>query len=158
MIPSLRDTIIIPINNYLEGIPIIQSNQEGEPPETPHFIFTFITQFIAAGGQPYDVYEDAGTDLIATRIEGFNFTVSFTAISGSEEESTLMCMRLRKWFTIFGEDYLDENALVIDNISDIQNRDSFDEDENRQGFDVTFATYEETSRIIDWFDTIKIGG
>ncbi len=157
MIPSMRDALIIPINEYMQGIPVIQSNQEGEPPEGTHIIFTAIVQFAQANFTPYFEYEQSGEELVKNYVEGYKFTVSFTVISGTEEEATTVAFQLRKWFAVIGDDALDAIGLVVDNISDIINRNSFDEDEQRQGFDVIFSAVQITPQIVEWFDTIKVG-
>lgn len=129
---------------------VVKSNQIHEKPSYPYISFTITTPIHREGGTYCE--EESGV-----RFRDLLQTWSITIQSDNDNEANELAMRVFDWFQI--QSYaLKDNGIVVEDIGDINNRDSMIsmEYEYRYGFDVDFRvrheikiTQEEQENIIN---------
>lgn len=154
---SVQNAIIRLIKAYT-GRPIIQADQSGELPEGPHAIFKFIVPYSKGVGRPEVSSKVDEHGLTRIQTETFNMTVSFTAISDVEDPdaSIELAQSIHDWFDFVGYDDMSAAGIVVSSLGDIGNRDSVNDDESRQGFDVILRTRREISKASGWIESVEV--
>lgn len=115
------------------GFPVIESDQDGDRPEGTHSVFTWTMDAGKDIGRPDYMLNQSYAE---TMTEGVRFVLSFTAVAGFNYLSQAAAHKVRDWFRFIGEEVLDAAGVVVVDVTDIGNRNSVDEDERRNGFDV----------------------
>ena len=133
---SIEITIVEGLKKYLSvnrPCEVVRANQTGPIPPYPYVAYTITTPLQSRSGT-FSVASDG------TRYRTFSQTWSFTFNSDDAEESINLALRAFDWFSVAGVVYLNDNGVVIGNLSNITNRDNIItiEYEHRNGFDVTF--------------------
>lgn len=120
---------------------IVKSNQIHKKPPYPYVSFTITTPVHAEGGT-YCEAEDG------TRYRDLLQTWSVTVQSEKDNEANELAMKAFDWFQVQGNFDLQDNGIVVADVSDITNRDNLIsiEYEYRYGFDVTFRMRHEITR------------
>lgn len=142
-IDNIRRTIIAGLKEYLQ-IPIIRSNQTGEPPAYPYLSYTITTPKRSNGGS-WGEYDD-GIDR-----KPFTQTWSITVQSGDSIESLNLALKASEWFDRVGTTYLNDDNVIIQSVGDVANRDNFltIEYEYRNGFDIVLWLLDEVDNPIE---------
>jgi hypothetical protein len=153
-IAGVRDALIPLLKTYA-GIPIIEADQGGEVPEGNHAVYKFTSPYIRENQRPNVIYNQ-GNVLSQTQSEEYRITLSITAVAEDNDDSLELAQALYDWFSFHGQDHMLNADIVPLSIGDIANRDSVNDDETRQGFDVTFRVSRELVRDIDFFESIEI--
>jgi hypothetical protein len=147
---------IIPKVNAYAGFPVIEGDQPiGSIPDGRHAVFTFLTPHGQdTGGANYsnrstaDSYEE-------TRSDDVRVVMSFTAIDSTTHGSISAAQAIREWFEFYGDEDLYMAGIALVTIGDIGNRNSINEDERRNGFDITLRVGREMTRTADYIETIQ---
>jgi hypothetical protein len=129
-IAAIRKTVVTGLKDYL-GIPVIRSNQTGEPPKYPYLSYGIITLASANNGT-WGEYEDGIDRKPVTQ------TWSITVQSNDVSEAMEYTLKAREWFEHVGRLYLNDNDIIVQTVGNIGNRDNMltIEYEYRNGFDV----------------------
>lgn len=127
---AVRRVVVTGLKNYV-NCPVIRSNQNAEPPDYPYISYTIITPEKSTGGT-YCISEDG------TRYKDATQTWSITALSDNSSESVSIALKVKEWFSLVGNIYLSDNGVIVENTTDVTNRDNLltTEYEYRNGFDV----------------------
>lgn len=140
------------------GVPFIMANQGGEIPEGPHVVFNFIVPYAKGIGRPTQRTEESEAGLTRIQSEQYNVTLSLTAVMDWEESEA--CVELAQsvydWFNFYGYDTLSAADIVVSNLTEVQSRDSVDDDEARRGFDAILRVSRELAQSIDWIERVEI--
>lgn len=146
--------IVIPQLKAYTGFPIIKADQMGESPQTPHMTYKITLPYTKGVGQP-DLL--LGENL--TYKEAYQATVSFTAYAFDDDVSMELAQTAHDWFNFHGVQLLQENDVVVSELTEVQNRDAIllEEYERRNGFDCIMRL----SRIVEvqgngYFDDVEI--
>jgi hypothetical protein len=154
-ISELRDFLIPLLKNHAE-VPVIEADQGGEIPDGEHAVYKFIAPYVKEVGMPNVRYSGSASFLKQHHDEDYRATISITAISDENDNSLELAMSMREWFTFYGVDRLQTAGITAVTIGDIGNRDSVNDDETRQGFDVSLRIPRELSREVDYFNRVDI--
>lgn len=135
---AIRTTIVKGLKEYLK-IPVIRSNQTGEPPSYPYLSYT-ITNLLHENKGTWGQYGDGKDRKPVTQ------TWSITVQSDNASEAMRLVTKAYDWFDHVGIVYLNDNGIIVESLSDISNRDNMItiEYEYRHGFDVVFWFLSET--------------
>lgn len=127
---AIRTTVVKGLKEYL-GIPVIRSNQTGEPPPYPYVSYTIITPMSQNKGT-WGKYTDGKERKPTTQ------TWSVTIQSNDNAEAVELAIKAHEWFDHIGTVYFDDNSIVVQSVGNISNRDNMItiEYEYRNGFDV----------------------
>ena len=142
------------LKKYL-SVPVIQTNQNAEPPEYPYLAFT-ITTLESENSGTYGEYDDGISRKAVTQIW------SISALSNNEEESITLASKAREYLEYVGKTYLNDNGVIVERCSNITNRDNFLSVgyEYKNGFDVTFWAFTEIESPIEEtgiIESVEIG-
>lgn len=159
MTPLEIQNAIIPKAFAHAGFPIIEAEQTlGKIPDGPHAIFKFTTADGKDVGQPNFAVEQTAEEYRETMSEDVRVVVSVTAIAEENHASIGAAQAIRNWFTFHGYEDMDNAGIVVVSVGDIGNRDSINEDERRNGFDVTLRVARELSRVSTYIETAEATG
>ena len=129
---SIRAAIVKGLKEHLK-IPVVRSNQTGEPPAYPYLSYTIVNLMNANNGT-WGEYED-GKDRNPT-----TQTWSITVQSDNASEAMELTIKAHDWLDRVGTVYLNDNGVIAQSLTSISNRDNMItiEYEYRHGFDVVF--------------------
>lgn len=146
---TIREAIVTGLKDYV-GVPVVRSNQNGEPPDYPYLSYT-ITQLMSENKGTYGEYED-GKDR-----KSFNQTWSLTSLSDDDTVSALNAVKAREWLDHFGQTYLKDRDIVVKSVGAIFNRDNVItiEYEYRKGFDFVLTLFDVLDNPIEESGTIE---
>lgn len=152
---------VIPLIKSFIGFPVIEADQVGEIPEGPHVVFKFTVSYTKGVGRPDVRSEEDSTVRGLNRIqsEDYNMTVSFTAVTDIEEESTTareIAQEVRDWFDFYGYDEMSAAGIVVVSLGDVGDRNSVNDEEDRQGFDSILRVRRELVKSIPWIEKTEI--
>lgn len=138
---AIRLTVVKGLRDYL-GIPVIRSNQTGEPPNYPYLSYTIINPARDNGGT-WGKYDDGKDRKPITQ------TWSVTVQSDNASEALENIMKARDWLDHIGTVCLNDNRIIVQSLTGISNRDNMImiEYEYRNGFDVVFWLLNETDNV-----------
>ena len=133
--------IVKGLKDYL-SIPVIRSNQTGEPPPYPYMSYT-ITSLAADNNGTWGKYEDEKDRKPMTQ------TWSITVQSDNAMEAMELTLKARDWLDHVGTLYLNDNQIIVQSVTSVSNRDNMItiEYEYRNGFDVVFWFLNETDDV-----------
>lgn len=152
---------IIPRIFAVVGFPLVEADQMDrmeERLEGTHAVFKFTTPHGKDNGQADYTEQDTGAELRQSMVESVRVVLSITGIADKAHASIEAARALRDWFTFHGVEDMQDTGIAVISIGDIGNRDSVNEDETRNGFDVTLRTGREVSRVIEYFDAVAVNG
>ncbi len=152
---DIRDCIIGGLNEYMGGeCPFLLSTTAEPKKEYPYGTYT-ITNPRLEPVRPA-MYEEESEDKLKRTYETIIEQVySFTIIGNEEDQVQDLTHKAINFFRIYGIKQLSHNNIVVVEVSNVQNRDSFVtiEYEKRVGFDVRFRMVE----ISEYEDVEYIG-
>lgn len=161
----IRDELIPELKKKV-GFPIIQGNQNVTPPETDHAVFNFTTLAQKdVGLESLTMEPGADGELYAVYTQEFKTVMSLTTVvevdgdvthAAAQDASLKNASDMLQWFTIFGRSFIISKNIAVTNVSEIQPRDSINEDEYRWGFDVTMRYTQEVRVKEDFFTQIYV--
>lgn len=163
---KVQDIVIPLLAEYLAVQPVEADQDVDNVPEGVHLSFDFIVPYTADVGTPDRTHRSEDGKLYVVHDEDYKMTLSLTAIAPikavgghaeAKRESLSLANRAADWFRFFGELDLMFEGIAILNITDIANRDSLNEDEYRNGFDVVFRVHKTLEKQIDYFDHVEYG-
>lgn len=153
---NIQDTIIGPLEAHT-GVTFVMSGQDGEIADAPHVVFTFTVPYTKGVGRPTQRIESNAEGVRRIQSEQYNVTLSITAVTDWEESER--CVELaqaaRDWFDFFGYDVLSAADIVAANLTDVQNRDSVNDDESRWGFDAMLRVSRELVQSTNWIERVE---
>lgn len=128
----------------ITGCEVVKSNQVHRKPCYPYLSFTITTPIRSEGGTHCE-REDG------TRFRDLLQTWSFTVQSVNDQEANEIAMKAFDWFQAQGSLFLNDNGIVVEDVSDLTNRDNMIsiEYEYRYGFDVDFRMRHEIKRTAE---------
>lgn len=152
-VDTFRSVIVKGLKEYLK-IPIIRSNQTGEPPKYPYGSYT-ITTLASENGGTWGRYEDG------KERKPFTLSLSFTIQSNNAAEAMTLTLKAHEWFDHVGRVYLNDNNIIVQSVGNVSNRDNFltIEYEYRHGFDVVFWVLSEvtdTAEETGYIEFVKV--
>lgn len=153
-ISDVRNSLI-PLLKAHTGRPVIEADQGGEVPDGEHVVYKFTTPYAKEIGMP-NVRYSGSSDLDKTQAEEYRITLSLTAIAEDNDISMNLAQSLRDWFTFYGQEIMQGLGIAAVTIGDINNRDSVNDDETRQGFDISLRITREISRKMDYYNKVAI--
>ena len=121
------------------GIPVVQSNQNEEPPFDTYLSYTVTTP--ASGNKgTYGVYKDGIDRKAVTQ------TWSVSSVSSDNLKSVVNACKAREWLDHVGTTALNDIGVIVQSVGSVTNRDNFltVEYEYKNGFDVVFWLMDET--------------
>lgn len=129
---TIRAAIVKGLRSYLD-IPVIRSNQTGDPPSYPYLSYS-IMNLTSANNGTWGKYDDGKDRKPITQ------TWSLTVQSDNALEATSLTMKAHEWLDHVGTVCLNDSGVIVQSLSDISNRDNMItiEYEYRNGFDVVF--------------------
>lgn len=129
------------LETYLT-IPVICTNQTGEPPPYPYLSYT-ITSLLSETGGTWGEYGDGKDRKPALQ------TWSITVQSDDSAEAVDYALKARDWLGHAGTVYLNDNGVIVQSVGGVTNRDSVIADayEYRSGFDAVFWLMNETESV-----------
>ncbi len=154
-IQQLKNALIPELNNKVNGL-IIEANQTGDKPDTPHATFNITTPYVKGAGRA-DERGVSGSTYQLERIETYQVTISFTAYAMDEGDSLNLAQELHDWFQFDGYDFLNNNNIVVVNKDNIQNRDAFlvNDYERRNGFDVILRITRTLTKDSEFIENVE---
>ena len=134
---NLRETVVSGLKAYL-GCPLLKNNQNAKPPAYPYVSYT-VTTLMTANNGTYGEYTDGKARKPVTCIW------SVTAQSDDDVECVTLANKARTWFDYAGTVYLNDNDVIVQSVSAVNNRDNVltVDYEYKKGFDVVFWLYDE---------------
>lgn len=149
---EINKAIITGLENEL-SCPVIFANQTAKAPPYPYCSFT-ITSLQGKQKGTFGICEDG-----IYRREIFQ-TWSFTVQSGDDDEAMKLALKAHDFFTLRGKLELSDEGVVVQNVTQINNRDNLItiEYEHRYGFDVTFSLCSEVIADFGEIEEINLGG
>lgn len=160
---DVQDIVIPLLGEYL-GVQPIESDQDSEPPTGIHIAFNFTVPYTKDVGSPDRTYEPDADGLKMVQEEDYKMVISLTSIApvettgghtAAKRESLSLAVRAADWFRFYGEIDLMLEGIAITGITDVVNRDSINEDEYRNGFDVTLRVRKRLEQNIDYFTSVE---
>lgn len=138
------------------GVPVIQSNQNEEPPFDTYLSYT-ITTLASENRGTYGIYAD-GIDR-----KPFTQIWSISSISPDNLKSVTNACKAREWLDYVGTTFFSDNGIVVQSVGSITNRDNFLTVgyEYKNGFDVVFWLMDEVENTAErdgYIETTEIGG
>ncbi len=126
---AIRTVLVKGLKEYLK-IPVIRSNQTGNPPPYPYLSYT-ITNLASENRGTWGEYEDGKDRKPITQ------TWSLTVQSDNANEAMQLTMKAHEWLDRAGTVYLYDNHVIVQSVGNISNRDNLItiEHEYRNGFD-----------------------
>lgn len=133
---NMRAVVCKGLKAYL-GCPVIRSNQNEAPPPYPYVSYT-ITTLMSENKGSYGIY------LGGVERKPITQTWSITALSDDNTESVELAVKAREWLDRVGTTYLSDNAVIVQSVGSVTNRDNFltAEYEYRNGFDCFFWMFD----------------
>lgn len=159
-----RNVIVKELAAYL-GFPVVMLEQAAKKPPYPFVGYKITTTYNPEQGQSIEINETVPSvtseyeyDIERTVTEQPTITISVTAYSKIEEESTELALQAREWFRFQGEDILDGLNIVVVETTPVQNRDILlvEAYERRQGFDVILRISDQSTKRIDTIEHAEI--
>lgn len=153
---------IIPALHQFVSVPVIESSQNGDVPEGPHFVYTF-TSTDAAEGVAAVTYKAGVSKLTKTMEQDAQSVISLTVVVSSDEQGSTPAAKAEAyrltdlafdWFRFYGEDTMGDAGIALVNLSTITPRSGIDDGEYRRGFDITLRSRTRLSQDIDYFDKV----
>ncbi len=140
---AIRTTIVKGLIEYLK-IPVIRSNQTGEPPAYPYLSYT-ITNLLNENKGTWGEYEDGKNRKPITQ------PWSITVQSDNASEAMELTVKAHDWLDRVGLVYLNDNGIIVESLSNVSNRDNMItiEYEYRHGFDVVFWLLNEVPAVTE---------
>ncbi len=137
----IRTVVCKGLSEYLH-CPIIRANQDAAPPDYPYICYT-ITTLLGENKGTYGVYEDG------TEGKPFSQTWSITALSDDNSLSVELAAKAREWLDRTGNTYLYDNAVTVQSVGEVTNRDNFLTSgyEYRNGFDCVFQVFDKIENV-----------
>lgn len=151
---TIQDAIIPLLSSFL-SVQLVESGQAGDVPDGPHVVFTATLPYGKDVGRPDRSYVSGPDTLDKKQDEDFITVWSFTSIHDSRASSISLAQQTRDWFSFYGEDFLSELDIAVVNITGMSNRDSVNEYEYRNGFDVTLRAHRQITASVGYFDKIN---
>jgi hypothetical protein len=137
------------------GCPIIEADQAmGDIPDGRHVIFKFTTAHAKDVGLPNYSHEYALNEFRETLSDDMKVIISVTAIDETNAGSIAAAQDVKEWLEFHGADDLDAAGIVVADIGDIASRDSINEDERRNGFDVTLRVSRTVTKTADYIESV----
>lgn len=154
-VDNIRKIIIAGLKKHLQ-IPIIRSNQTGDPPPYPYLSYTIVSPKQSKGGS-WGQYDDEIDRKPITQ------TWSITIQSDDDSEALNLTLEAHDWLDHIGTTYLNDNNIIVQSVSDINNRDNFltIEYEYRKGFDIVLWLLDEVENPIEeagYIETVTVNG
>jgi hypothetical protein len=156
MILQLRNNLVAAIQAHTGSL-IIPQDSEGERPEGKHATYKITSTGGPAAGRETTLYIPGPDALVMQSEKEERLTISFTAYSFDADESFALAEQIREFFAFYGEDVLRANNAVVDELTEVDNRDEFliDEYERKNGFDVIIRILREFQRSVDFFENVE---
>lgn len=141
-----------------KDINVIQANGEGIKPALPFGTYNITSPYINGTGREITEYIPNQDGLEQKKIEEYRTTLSFNFYADTEEETIELAFGVRQWFLFYGEEFLNEQNIVVAEIGNMENRTTFlvDSYEYKHGFDVQLRLTDEQTKTIDYFN--QLGG
>lgn len=141
--------IVKGLKDYL-SIPVIRSNQTGEPPPYPYMSYT-ITSLAADNNGTWGKYEDEKDRKPMTQ------TWSITVQSDQASEAMELAVKAHDWLDRIGTVQLNDSHVIVQSLTGITNRDNMItiEYEYRNGFDMVLWLLSEAESTINQTGTIE---
>lgn len=147
---------IIPALKTFCGVPIIEADGMGEKPEGAHATFKFTMAYGKGIGQAEETAAPGADGYTLTRVESYRATLSMSAYDLDNDTSRELAQRMYDWFSFHGYDHLNEQNIVVSEVTDVINRDTFvlENYERRNGFDVIIRVTRELARTVDFIERV----
>lgn len=151
---AIRKAIVVGLREYL-GIPVIRSNQTGEPPSYPYCSYT-ITRLASENKGTWGRYDDGMMRKPITQ------SWSVTVQSDNVSEAMTLALKAQEWFDIVGTTYLSDRLVIVQSVGGVMNRDNLltIEYEYRNGFDVVLWLLNEVSDPVEndgYIEAVDLG-
>lgn len=162
-IEDFRNNVIPAIHSFI-GVPLIEADQTGDAPEGLHASYKVTMSYGKGVGQPDRTHREYVDQLDVVHIENYRATVSFTTYAFDDPENGIfdlsegLAQKIHDWFRFHGEFILDDNGIVIMDLTDVTNRDAIivENYERRHGFDCIMRMSRKViNGNIDYFDRIE---
>lgn len=147
------------------GVPVIEGNQYSNPPDKEHYVFNWITMGTNEQLESIETEFDADGVGYVTYTQDHRSTLSVTSISPvlddmthseAKDKAYRMAQSAKDWFTFGARSFIIASGIAVVSVTEINNRDSINEEEYRQGFDVSIR-YSRTVRVpVDYFTKIHV--
>lgn len=145
----IRSVVVKGLKSYL-GIPVIRSNQTGEPPPYPYLSYT-ITNLLSENNGTWGEYDDGWDRKPVTQ------TWSITVQSDQASEAMEFAVKAHDWLDRIGTVQLNDSHVIVQSLTGITNRDNMItiEYEYRNGFDMVLWLLSEAESTINQTGTIE---
>lgn len=140
------------------GIRVIQANQNAPKPSLPYGVYNITSPYIkGVGREDINTYEDE-TGLYQKRVEQYLVTLSFNLYAPTNDSTIDLALQVRKWFLFLGQEFIQDQNIVVANVGNVENRTTFlvDSYEYKHGFDVQLRMTSEMIRQLDWIEFVEI--
>ena len=153
------------IRTKYAGFLIIESNPDAPNPPKPYATIQFITSLLPEGIMDNETAEEIASadsnfdkDIKYTRFSNDEMTVSFNIYGSNADQSVIIGLLAQEWLLYAGYDYLHNKGIVIVDVMELQNRDTYVVDawERRQGFDVMIRVLSKINKIVPTIETADI--
>lgn len=146
---KLRTVVVKGLKEHL-GISVIRGNQNAAPPDYPYLSYN-VTTLESANNGTWGEYEDNVDRIPVTQ------SWSITVQSDNDIESVTLASKAREFLCHTGTCYLNDNAVIVQKVTNITNRDNLIsiEYEYKNGFDAVFWMMNEEKNPIDEIGTIN---
>lgn len=140
------------------GFPFIQADQGGEIPDGPHAVFKFTVPYNKGIGRPTITTDEDAEGFKRMQSETYNITLSVTAVTDWKDPDGALALAqsIRDWFDFHGYETLDDNGIVVANLTDIGNRDTINDEEARRGFDAILRVSRELVQAANWIEKADV--
>lgn len=147
------------------GVPVIEGNQYATPPEAEHFVYNWITMGSDEQLESISTTFDEEGNGYVTYTQDHRSTLSLTAISPVLDDMThseakdkgyRMAQSAKDWFTFGARSFIIATGIAVVSVTELNNRDSINEEEYRQGFDVSIRYSREVKVPVDYFEKIYV--
>lgn len=153
---EIRNPIISNLNEYM-GIPVIQSEDNGEQPAYPFMTFSLNSPYLPLGHNSKEEIEENGKTIIR-ETEHFEQVYSFTVVGEDEDIVQDNLIKAIQFFKVFGVQILKDNEIAIVEVYNAQKRDTLltIDYERRAGFDVKIRVAHNLDFESEVIENIKI--
>lgn len=147
---KLRKVVAKGLKKYL-GVPVVKGNQVPLPEKYPYCVYN-ITIISSANNGTYGEYPDGISRKPTT------LTMSVSTLSADDAESVFLANKAYEWIDHVGRTYLNDNGVIVQELTDITNRDNFltTDYEYKKGFDVVFTLFNEVERPTETIKTATL--
>jgi hypothetical protein len=159
---QIRDSITTNLNSFM-NIPIVMGEQNDPKPPYPYLSCKFTGLYVANSNHSAELQDTVtGTngfpyDIQLTRLEQMKLILEVTAYSETMDEAENKIYQALDWFNYSGYQTLKDNGLIVFNIGQVQDQDTFivDDYEHRKTFDVTLRIASETVRTLETIESVQ---